>query len=82
MGLQYSFGLCSLIYASVNVSSYITAILPARLGVSEGAAFIVFELLGLPGESGLLLVLALRLKALFTNGIGGFLTVLVRQPQD
>lgn len=78
MGLHYSFGTCSLIYASVNVTSYVTAILPARVGVSEGAAFIVFELIGLPGESGLLLVFVLRLKALLSNGIGGLLAVFIR----
>ena len=70
MGLDYSFSTCSLAYATLSVVSYLTVIIPARIGVSEGAAFVAFELLGLSGEYGLLLALILRIKALIANGIG------------
>jgi hypothetical protein len=75
MALGYSFAQCSLIYAALSVASYVTVVVPARVGVTEGAAFVVFELLGLPGEQGLLLALVLRLKALLANGIGGLVAV-------
>lgn len=80
MNLDYSFAQCSLIYATLSVTSYVTVIVPARVGVSEGAAFVAFELLGLPGEQGLLLALVLRLKALFTNGLGGLLGLWIPSP--
>ncbi len=70
MDFDYSFATCSLAYATLSVVSYLTVIIPARVGVAEGAAFVAFELLGLPGEHGLFLALALRVKALLSNGVG------------
>lgn len=70
IGLHYSFAMSSLVYAGLGVSSYLAALLPARIGVTEGAAFVLFEAVGLPGSDGLLLALVLRLKDLAVNGVG------------
>lgn len=72
MGLRYSFGQCALVYAALSVMTYVTTIFPARVGVSESAAFVLFEAIGLPGQYGLLLAFIIRLRALLANGIGSF----------
>lgn len=69
MGHPYSFGQCALIHAAVRSMVYVTSIIPARLGVSESAGFMLFEALGLAGSFGLLLIFALRLKSLVANGL-------------
>jgi hypothetical protein len=68
-GLDYSFGLASLIYAGFSVASYVVMILPARLGVSEGAGYLIFSWYGLDGGMGVIVYVLLRIKALVTNGI-------------
>lgn len=69
VGLDYSFGLCSILYAGFNVAAYIITLLPARLGVSEGAGYLIFSLYGLEPSMGVILYIILRLKGLFVNGI-------------
>ena len=69
VGLPYSFGLCALIYAGFSVSSYVVMLLPARLGVSEAAGYLVFSLFGLNGAMGVIVYIVLRIKALVTNAI-------------
>jgi hypothetical protein len=69
LGLPYSAGLCSLLFAAVSVASYVAMLVPARLGVAEGAGYLVFSLLGLGGEAGLITALLQRAKMLLTNGV-------------
>lgn len=59
----------SLIYATINVADYVIAVLPARLGVSEGTSFLVFEFLGLDPSIGVIMYVILRLQTITANGL-------------
>ncbi len=67
MGLDYSFGLCALIYAGLSVGDYVVMTLPARIGVSEGAGYLIFSFFGLDGGTGVIIYVLLRLKGLIAN---------------
>lgn len=69
VGLDFSFGLCSIIYAGFNVAALVITLLPARLGVNEGAGYLIFSLYKLDPAMGLIVYIILRLKTLVTNGI-------------
>jgi hypothetical protein len=69
VGLPYGFAEATLVYATMNVAEYVIAILPARVGVSEGTAFFVFKFLGLDPTLGLILYVVLRVRTVFTNGL-------------
>lgn len=56
------------IYAAMNTAELVITVIPARLGVAEGAAFGIFALCGLPAESGVIMYVILRLKSLATTG--------------
>jgi len=68
-GLPYGFAQATLVYATMNVAEYVIAILPARVGVSEGTAFFAFKFLGLDPKLGLILYVVLRVRTVFVNGI-------------
>jgi hypothetical protein len=67
--LPYGFAEATLVYATMNVAEYVIAILPARVGVSEGTAFFAFKFLGLDPTLGLVLYVVLRVRTVFVNGI-------------
>lgn len=67
--LDYSFGRVAMIYAAFNVAEFVTAVIPARIGVSEGAAFGLFTLFGFPPDAAVLIYVVTRLKALASNGL-------------
>ncbi len=69
MELDYSFGLCALIYAGLSVGDYVVMTLPARIGVSEGAGYLIFSFFGLDGGTGVILYVILRLKGIASNAI-------------
>ena len=69
LGLASPFGRVALLYAALHVSEMLIVVLPARLGVSEGAAYFIFQLFHLPPEMGIIVTLVGRLKALATNGL-------------
>jgi hypothetical protein len=69
VGLPYGFAEATLVYATMNVAEYVIAILPARVGVSEGTAFFAFKFLGLDPTLGLILYVVLRVRTVFTNGL-------------
>lgn len=69
LGLPYGFAEATLVYATMNVAEYVIAILPARVGVSEGTAFFAFRFLGLDPASGLILYVVLRVRTIFVNGL-------------
>jgi hypothetical protein len=69
VGLPYGFAQATLVYATMNVAEYVIAILPARVGVSEGTAFFAFKFLGLNPTSGLILYVVLRIRTVFVNGL-------------
>jgi hypothetical protein len=69
VGLPYGFAEATLVYATMNVAEYVIAILPARVGVSEGTAFFAFKFLGLDPTLGLILYVVLRVRTVFVNGL-------------
>jgi hypothetical protein len=69
LGLPYGFAQATLVYATMNVAEYVIAVLPARVGVSEGTAFFAFKFLGLNPTFGLILYVVLRVRTVFVNGI-------------
>jgi len=69
VGLPYGFAEATLVYATMNVAEYVIAILPARVGVSEGTAFFAFKFLGLDPTLGLVLYVVLRVRTILVNGM-------------
>lgn len=69
IGMPYGFADATLVYATMNVAEYVIAMLPARVGVSEGTAFFAFKFLGLDPSSGLILYVVLRVRTVFVNGV-------------
>jgi hypothetical protein len=69
IGMPYGFADATLVYATMNVAEYVIAMLPARVGVSEGTAFFAFKFLGLDPASGVILYVVLRIRTIFVNGL-------------
>jgi hypothetical protein len=69
IGLPIGFIECALLYAAMNTAELIITLIPARLGVAEGAAFGIFKLIGLPPQTGVIMYVILRLKSLGTTGV-------------
>jgi hypothetical protein len=69
VGLPYGFAETMLICATMNVAEYLIAFLPARIGVSEGTAFVVFRYYGLNGPLGLVLFTFLRFRNILVHGL-------------
>jgi hypothetical protein len=69
VGYDYGIAEVALLYAGMNVADYVIAVLPTRIGVSEGVAFAIFQLYGLPPSAGVIIFLILRFKTLVSNGI-------------
>lgn len=69
VGYDYGVAQMALVYAGLNVADYVIAALPTRVGVSEGAAFAIFQLYGMQPAAGLIIYLILRFKMLVSNGL-------------
>lgn len=69
VGLPYGFAEATLVYATMSVAEYAIALLPARIGVTEGAAFFAFKALGLDPTLGLVLYVVLRVRTIVVNGV-------------
>ena len=69
LGLDYSLGQAALIYAAINVADFLITLSPAKVGVAEGAAFVVFKLLALDPASGAIMYVLLRMKSLVANSL-------------
>ena len=69
LGANYSFGQVSLAYATLNVAEYVIAVLPARVGVSEGSSFFLFKFLGLDPVLGVIMCVILRVRTIVANGV-------------
>jgi len=74
-GFDYSFSMLSLAYCAIALSGYIVSFIPAKIGVGEGAGFLIFSFLGLDGGAGLLITFILRIKAIIAMSIASFLNV-------
>jgi len=68
LGMECGFGQASLLYATVNVADYIVAVLPARVGVSEGTSYFIFKFLGLDPATGVIMYVVLRIRTILANG--------------
>lgn len=71
--VRYTFAILCIANAYINLMNYITMLIPAKLGVTEGTAYIVFSMLGLDGGVGVLIALILRVKALLTMAFSSLL---------
>ncbi|MGB8296864.1 MAG: lysylphosphatidylglycerol synthase transmembrane domain-containing protein [Polyangia bacterium] len=69
LGAHYSFGQVALAYATLNVAEFVTAVLPARVGVSEGSSFFLFQFIGLDPVLGVIMALMLRVRTIVANGV-------------
>lgn len=69
LGMDCSFGQASMIYAGVNMVDYIVAVLPARVGVSEGSSYFIFQFLELNPALGVIMYVVLRIRTIVTNGL-------------
>jgi hypothetical protein len=69
LGANYGFGQVALAYATLNVAEYVVAVLPARVGVSEGSSFFLFQFLGLDPVLGVLMAVILRVRTIVANGV-------------
>jgi hypothetical protein len=69
LDLDHGFGQASLLYATINVADYVVAILPARVGVSEGTSYFIFKLLGLNPTMGVIMYVVLRIRTILANGL-------------
>ncbi|RKY51937.1 MAG: hypothetical protein DRP93_09015 [Candidatus Neomarinimicrobiota bacterium] len=69
VGFDAPFAEVSLLYCAVNLGMYIFSIIPVKIGVGEGASYVIFSFFGFDGGIGLLITFILRLKAIFTLGV-------------
>ena len=69
MGMPYGFAEAVLLHATMNVAEYVISLLPARVGVGESTAFVVFRLYGLDSGMGLVLYTFLRVRNILVHGI-------------
>jgi hypothetical protein len=63
LGLPADPGSLAFLYAAITAADYVTMLVPARLGVSEGATYLLFQLLGVDPGLGLVMAVTLRLRA-------------------
>jgi hypothetical protein len=69
VGAPLSFGNATLMYATMNVAEYLIAVLPARVGISEGTAFFVCKLYGFNAPIGLVVYAFLRVRNILVYGV-------------
>ncbi len=81
LGAHYSFGQVALAYATLNVAEYVVAVLPARVGVTEGSCFFLFQFLGLDPALGVIMAVILRVRTTVANGVIAPFTFLHGKPE-
>jgi hypothetical protein len=64
LDLGYSFPLCLLIYALTELATYAVALLPTKIGTTEGSTYLIFEFLKLQGPFGAIIQIVMRIKQL------------------
>lgn len=69
LGMDCDFATSALLYATINVADYLVAVLPARVGVSEGSAYFIFKLLGFDPTMGVIMYVVFRIRGILTNGL-------------
>jgi hypothetical protein len=68
MGMPYGLAEATLLHATMNIAEYIISLLPARVGVGESTAFVVFRLYGFDSGMGLVLYTFLRVRNILVHG--------------
>ena len=51
------------------MAEFVTAVLPARVGVSEGSSFFLFQFIGLDPVMGVIMAVILRVRTIVANGV-------------
>ncbi len=69
LGLPISLTNGAMLYAAMNTADLLITLVPTRLGVSEGAAFGIFKLFGLPPQVGVIMYVVFRIRSLATTGV-------------
>lgn len=68
IGLPYGLAQATLLHATMNVAEYLIGLLPARVGVGESTAYVVFKLYGFDASLGLVLYTVLRVRNILLHG--------------
>ena len=69
LGLPISFTDSLLLYAAMNTADLLITLVPARIGVSKGAAFGIFKMFGLPPQISVIMYVVFRIRSLATTGV-------------
>ncbi len=67
LGLPSTIGATLFVYAALIAADYITILVPARVGVNEAATFLLFKMLGLDAEAGLVIGLVFRMRGILAQ---------------
>lgn len=68
LGLPTDLGSVAFLYASQMVVEYVAMLLPARIGMSDGSAYLLFQALGLDPALALVMLITLRARILLVQG--------------
>jgi hypothetical protein len=68
LGLPADLGSIAFLYAAQTVADYLAMMLPARIGMGEGSAYLLFQALGLPPTAALVIVITLRARLVMVAG--------------
>ena len=69
IGVPISITDTALLYGALNTAEVLITLIPAKLGVSEGAAFGIFKMLHMSPQTGVVMYLVFRLRGLATTGL-------------
>ena len=69
-------------YATFGLTTFITLLLPNRIGVDEGAGYVVFSLVGLDPRLGAMLQFVIRLRNVVVNGVALPVAFGLKGPRD
>jgi uncharacterized membrane protein YbhN (UPF0104 family) len=81
LGLPADLGSVVFLYAAQTVADYLAMLLPARIGLGEGTAYLLFQSLGLPPTTALVMVLVVRARSIVVAGLPALWALTSRRPQ-
>lgn len=68
LGLPTDLGSLAFLYAAQSVIDYVAMLLPARVGLTEGTAYLLFQALGLDPGLALAMAITIRARSLLVQG--------------
>ncbi len=77
---DHSLATALLVYAGINLATFITLVFPNRVGVDEGAGYLLFALLSLDPKLGIMIQFIIRLKNTLITGLALPIAVSMRTP--